>query len=130
MSRKRTGQHETFADIAEGLQADSSQGQPVMYPSLIGDREYTDDQGVHWRMRRGELRWSRFEQLVRDPAVQVIHVYLSDINHVPLTDREALLTRVQPYLKGQRELGDHTDFTAAEFKDDQHRSSLVIEESC
>jgi hypothetical protein len=48
MSRKRgTGQHESFAEIAERARADSegSPGQPVQYVSPIAAREYTDEHG-------------------------------------------------------------------------------------
>jgi len=65
-----------------------------------------------------------------DPEVRVLHVYLNDVNDVTADERDGVLARIRPYLKGEPtyEPGDQTDFDAAEFKDDRHRSLLIIEE--
>jgi hypothetical protein len=132
--RRRTGERDSFAEIAARARAEStsSPGQPIQYVSPIADREYTDEHGVRWRMRGGEPRWTRIEHLMSDSEVRVLHVYLSDVNDVTGDERGGLLARIRPYLKGERthEPDDQTDFDAAEFKDDQHHSLLVIEESC
>jgi hypothetical protein len=49
---------------------------------------------------------------------------------VALVDREALQERATPYLYEEPRRGDHTNFFAAEFRDEQRRSLLVIEEVC
>jgi hypothetical protein len=44
-----------------------------------------------------------------------------------------LVSMIRPSLKPRSHEaadGDGTDFVAAEFKDDEHRSMVVIEESC
>jgi len=132
--KRRTGQHDSFAEIAEraGAESTGSAGQPVQYTSPIADRAYTDEHGVRWRMRGGKPRWSRIEHLMGDPEVRVLHVYLNDVNDVTADERGGLLERIRPYLKGEptHEPGDQTDFDAAEFKDDRHRSLLIIEEYC
>jgi len=49
---------------------------------------------------------------------------------VGLVDRQALRDRALPYLYGEPRRGDHTDFFAAEFRDERRRSLLVIEQVC
>ncbi|TDD49768.1 hypothetical protein E1263_31695 [Kribbella antibiotica] len=101
------------------------------FPSPISDRQWIDGTGTVWRIRRGELRWSRISGLIRDPAVQVLRFYMRDAMQVPPGEREALLATIRPYLRGsERAPDDHTDFAVAEFKSDDHRSTLIIEESC
>ncbi|ADB29407.1 hypothetical protein Kfla_0283 [Kribbella flavida DSM 17836] len=116
----------------EQLEADNPEvpGQPVEFRSLIADGEYVDEQGACWSMRGGELRWSRIQHLADDPEVRVVHVYLSEVQKVATGEREGLLAKVRPYLQGGVGLDEHTDFRVAEFKDDRHRSLLVVEESC
>ncbi|ONI67551.1 hypothetical protein BWI15_31050 [Kribbella sp. ALI-6-A] len=131
MSWKRTtGQDDSSTTPAE--QADgAASGEPVIYPSLIRDREYVDEQGVRWRMRRGELRWNRIERLMSDAGVRVLKVDRDDVSDIAADDRSGLLATIRPYLKGKAEETDgYTDFTVAEFKDDRHRSLLVVEETC
>jgi hypothetical protein len=106
-------------------------GQPVTFPSPIGAGEYVDEQGVCWRLRTAELRWSRVSRLMGDPAVRVLHVYLDEVRDVTAEERVRLLARIRLYVKGEpRERGDFTDFDVGEFKDDRRRSLLVVEESC
>lgn len=94
---------------------------------------FVDSRGTTWLMRRGELRWSRVQRLIRDPGVSVLHVYLDGIREVPTAERESLLAKIRPYLKTSGDgpgTDDQTDFVAAEFKADGPRSMLVVEESC
>ena len=49
---------------------------------------------------------------------------------VALADRKALQDRAAPYLYGEPRRGDHTNFYAAEFRDERRRSLLVIERDC
>src|SRR5215207_3930846 len=127
--KRKSEQRETFADIVEDAVAASPEpgGQPVEFYQPISSGEYTDESGVRWRMRRGELPWTRVEHLIHDPQVRVLHAYLDDIHDVALDHREGFLAMIRPYAKGGRvpAPGDHTDFRAAEFKDDRHRSILV-----
>ncbi|MGX5653784.1 hypothetical protein ACWKWC_03335 [Geodermatophilus nigrescens] len=71
--------------------------------------------------------------LLRAPEVAVLLFYGPGApTEVAPADREALWQRVRAYLHEPtlRPSGDYTDFKAAEFKDEQRRSLLVIEESC
>ena len=47
-------------------------------------------------------------------------------------DRDALWQRMSPYLRERvvRARGDHTDFFTGEFRDDDRRVLLIIEEVC
>ncbi|WP_432943928.1 hypothetical protein ACQPXM_01485 [Kribbella sp. CA-253562] len=128
MSRKRTtGQN----DSTPAERPDSTAGEPVIYQSLVREREYVDEQGVRWRRRRGELRWSRIERLMSDAGVRVLKVFRDDVSEVAAGARSGLLATIRPYLKGEAEdADDYTDFVVAEFKDDRHRSLLVVEEYC
>jgi hypothetical protein len=133
--KRRTDQQQASADVVEETIRASADpgGEPMEIQSPIGDHKLIDESGTPWRMRGGELRWSRLERLIRDPAVSVLHVYLDEVKEVPTAEREKLLAMIRPYLKPSddgRAPGDHTDFVAAEFKADDHRSMLVVEESC
>ncbi|MGW5364079.1 hypothetical protein [Actinopolymorpha pittospori] len=132
--RKRADRQATFAEIVEtAVAADPGpHGEPLVFPCPLGDGHYEDGHGVQWRLRGGALKVSRVEHLMRDPSVRVLHQYLSEIRDVPLADRPALMTKIRPYLKGAEEPspGDRTDFCVGEFKDDQHRSLLIIEDRC
>jgi hypothetical protein len=136
MGHKRNReQHKAFAEVVEetaGASPDSD-GEPMEIRSPIRDREFVDEDGRRWELRGGELRWGRLERMMRDVRVPVLHVYLDEVNEVPAAEREKVLARIRPYLKsagGGAAPGDHTDFVAAEFKGEGHRSMLVIEESC
>jgi hypothetical protein len=133
--KRKTDQQQAFADVVEEeIRASADPGgEPMEIRSPIGDHKLIDESGTLWRMRGGELRWGRIERLIRDPAVPVLHVYLDEVKEVPTAERESLLAMIRPYLKPSgdgRAPGDHTDFVAAEFKADDHRSMLVVEESC
>jgi hypothetical protein len=75
----------------------------------------------------------RVEHLLGSPEVRVLLFYGPDApTEVSPGDRGALWHRMRPYLRESvgGAPGDFTDFRVAEFKDDQRRSLLVIEESC
>jgi hypothetical protein len=77
--RRRTDERLTFADVAEEVRASAAAGgEPTESCSPIRDRRFTDENGTVWRMRGGELRWSRLERLIGDPAVRVLHVCRDD----------------------------------------------------
>jgi hypothetical protein len=75
----------------------------------------------------------RVEQLLRSPEVAVLLFSGPDApREVEPARREALWQRMRPYLRGAvvRAPGDQTDFHAGEFRDEQRRSLLIIEEFC
>ncbi|WP_433020314.1 hypothetical protein [Kribbella sp. CA-294648] len=55
------------------------------------------------------------------------------LKEVPTAERENLSAMLRPYLTHSGDLpasGDHADFVVAEFKADDRRSMLVVEEFC
>jgi hypothetical protein len=106
-------------------------GQPIGWYQPLRSGQYTDESGVHWQMRGGELSWKRIERLIHDPQVRVLHVDQNEIRDVNPEHREGFMAMIRPYLDGERVIADdYTDFRAGEFKDDQRRSLLVVEEMC
>ncbi|GAA2760084.1 hypothetical protein [Actinopolymorpha rutila] len=135
MGRKKTADRRlTFAEVVEAVVAadPGPHAEWIPFRSALEDGEYTDERGVQWHLRRGELKVSRVEHLMRDPHVRVLHCQGSDVRDVPMGEREALLVTIRPYLKGVKRPspGDYTDYFLGEFKDDNHRSLLIIEEQC
>jgi hypothetical protein len=110
-------------------------GEVELWPSPIGDGEWVDSDGVRWRLRGPghHVPVKRVKKLLLSPDVRVLLFYGPDApTEIESADREACWHRVRPYLSEPliRARGDHTDFFAAEFKDDRGRCLLVIEESC
>ena len=106
-----------------------------MWPSPIGDGVWVDAAGTRWRLRgeRWQITAKRVQHLLRSPDVAVLLFYGPGApTSVEPAERGALWQRVRPYLREPqaRAPGDFADFRAGEFKDDQRRSLLVIEESC
>ena len=99
--------------------------------SLTARRVWIDGSGVEWHRRNGDVTLARLRQVLRDQSATVLHQY-DDVVDVGFGDRQALLARLEPYLRGKadRSTGDHTEFTLAEFKCADHRSLIVIDESC
>jgi hypothetical protein len=129
--RRKPTEGETFAKII------SNPGEPPLsgselFSSPIREGEYLDPDGVRWRKRGGLPKVTRVEHLIRDRQIRVLHIYLSDVREVWAEDRDDFLSKIRPYLKGSRTFSpqDYSDFVAAEFKDDQQRSMLIVEESC
>jgi hypothetical protein len=130
-NRKPT-EGETFAKIVADDAHEPAPSRSELIPSPISDGEYLDPDGVRWRRRGGIQKVSRVEHLIRDRQIRVLHIYLSDIQEVSAENREDFLSMIRPYLKGSRTPSqqDYSDFIAAEFKDDQQRSMLIVEEGC
>jgi hypothetical protein len=134
--KREAHDHHTFADIVDAVTtanpdlADAG-FEPIYSP--IDEGGYTDKHGTRWRLRGGELRWARIQHLLLDHQVPVLHVYMGDVREIADDDRADFLSVVRPYLKGVHVPppgDDYTDYVAAEFKDDQHTSLLVVEELC
>jgi hypothetical protein len=110
-----------------------SSGEAVPWPSAVRAREWVDPDGTRWRRRGGPADVRRAERLLRSADVRVLHFYGPGApTEIAPGDREALWARVRPYVRDRfiRVPGDFADFEVAEFKDDDRRSLLVIEESC
>jgi hypothetical protein len=118
---------ETFADLLAS--APHPSGQEINYLQPLASGEYADAAGVLWRIRRGELSWTRIARSVRDPQISVVHVYLNEVRTIAPEDREAFLQKIRPYVAGPVP-DDNTDFEVAEFRDDYRRSMILVEETC
>jgi hypothetical protein len=132
---KRAKRREQSPLEAEDVEPSSADGACVEWPSAIRAREWVDADGTRWRPRSGGETppTKRLEHLLASAEIRVMHFYGPDApTEVSLPDREALWQQVRPYLREPvvRAPNDHTDFRVAEFRDEQRRSLLVIEESC
>jgi hypothetical protein len=132
-NRKRD-RHETFAGMVdEVVTADPEPAEPsIDWHQPIRSGGYTDETGARWQLRGGDLPWKRIERLIDDPQVRVLHAYANEIHDVDPEHRDSFTARIRPYLDGKRSASedDYTDYQAGEFKDDQRRSLLVVEETC
>jgi hypothetical protein len=134
MGRKRKSDRDkTFAGMVDEVVTANPEpgGQPIEWYQPVRSGEYMDESGVRWQMRGGELPWKRIERLIHDPRVRVLHADQNKIRDVSTEHREEFLATIRPYLNGKSVAADdYTDFRAGEFKDDQGRSLLVVEETC
>ena len=131
---RKHDRHETFAGIVDEVVTANPEpaGPPIDWYQPIGSGEYTDETGARWQLRGGDLPWKRIECLIHDPQVRVLHAYQNEIHDVTLEHRDVFTATIRPYLDSKRgaAMDDYTDFRAGEFKDDQRRSLLVVEETC
>lgn len=124
------------ATFAEALGWDAAEGGPAAQarplPAPIRDGYWIGADGSRWRRRGTRASVKHAEQLLRDPDVRVLLFYGLNPEEIPPVDREALWARARPYLTGQagRQPRDMTDFDIAEFKNDEQRSVLIIQQSC
>ncbi|GGP37292.1 hypothetical protein [Saccharothrix coeruleofusca] len=113
----------------------TASGGAVEWPSPIRDGEWVDAAGTRWRLRgvRRRTPAKRVEHLLRSPEVRVLLFHGPGApTEVAPGDRDALCLRMRPHLREPevRAPGDFTGFQAGEFRDDERRSLLVVEESC
>lgn len=134
MSKRRRHRGEV---ASEGAPAEPSApvGGVVQLPAPIRDGEWVDPDGTRWRLRgeRWQLPAKRVEHLLRSPDARVVLIQGPNAPaEVGPPDRDALWQRMRPHLRGpvDRAPGDHTDFHAGEFRDDERRVLLVVQESC
>ncbi|MBF0688592.1 MAG: hypothetical protein IR158_12615 [Cellulomonas sp.] len=103
------------------------------WPSPIRDGVWLDAAGTRWRRRGGLCTDKRVRRLLGSPEVRVLLFYGPHApTEVEPADRDALWQRMSRYLEepAVRDPGDFTDFDTGEFRDDQRRTLLVVEESC
>jgi hypothetical protein len=105
--------------------------EPVAWPAPVRDGVWTDTDGTVWRLRSNAgLR--RIARLVRSPDVRVLLAYGPEgVTEVPPAEREDLWATALPYLEGRPgDAGSFTSYVVAEFRDDQRRVLVILEESC
>jgi hypothetical protein len=98
------------------------------WPSPIGDEHWVDQQGSRWQMRGGLLTAEQAQRLLRQPEVAVLHVCGVSPRQVTGPEREALTGQIEQFFAGCTP--SMSDFAIAEFRDDQRRVLLVVQESC
>jgi hypothetical protein len=123
---------ESFADFVRRVGSSSQAARPDArpWPQPIREGRWTDDDGSRWHIRggQGQLPHRVLRRLLNHPDLRVLHVYGLHPTQVSGTEREALLERVERYFAG--EAPPYSEFRLAEFRDDDHRVMLVIEEAC
>ena len=102
--------------------------QVVYWPRPVHDREWVDTEGTSWRMRGGDLDQKRFRRQLKRPDVHVVRAYGLDVTELRDGEREALLTRVEEYFRGQAP--PYSEFELGDFRDATHRVVLMVQESC
>jgi len=131
---KKQKHHQSFSDLVDEVKrAVGPRGrQAIPSPRPISHGEWTDNDGVLWHRRGGVIAGNKIKRLLLNPAVPVLLCYGTEPRLVAAHERRDLWDRMQPYVtgRGSEHTDDFTSFDAAEFRDDQRRSMLVIEESC
>ena len=74
----------------------------------------------------------RIEQLLREADSRVLLVYGPEPVEIPLAERQAFWERARPYVLGKvkRSQNDYTDFSFGEFRDEQDRALLIVQQYC
>jgi hypothetical protein len=79
-------------------------------------------------MRGGPLDAKRARRLMRRPDVHVVRAYELNVSEVCGAERDALLARVEEFLAGNAP--PHSEFELGDFRDQNHRVTLMVQESC
>ena len=125
--KKRVGRSTRRA--ARVTQADvGPHGQVVEWPRPVQVGDWVDPDGVFWRTRGQRLKPKAARKLIRDPEVAVAWAYELDVAVLTGAERAGLLTRVEAFLDGDAPAFSHFDL--GDFRDQDRRRLLVIEESC
>ena len=126
MARRRRQDPAPSSELVRGV-PDPSQ-QPGAWPQPVRDGVWTAPDGTVWRLRHNAgLR--RIARLVASPDVRVLLAYGPDEpTEVPPADRADLWASALPHLEGRG--ADHTSYLVAEFRDEQRRVLVIVEESC
>ena len=115
--------------VARVSQADVGPDNQVVYwPWPVHDREWVDAEGTPWRLRGGDLDQEQFRRLLKHPDVHVVRAYGLDVTELHDGEREALLSRVEEYFRGQAP--PHSEFELGDFRDATQRVVLMVQESC
>lgn len=126
----RSRRPKPFAEVVEDVAADRGPAGSGLqaWPSPIGDKHWVDQQGNRWQMRGGLLSAKQARRLLRRSEVAVLHVYGVSPRQVTGTEREALTGQIERFFAGDAPPMSY--FAIAEFRDDQRRVLLVVQESC
>ncbi|MBM0124537.1 hypothetical protein IMY96_07235 [Pimelobacter simplex] len=98
------------------------------HPRLLRDREWTDPDGTHWRMRGSELDAKQARRLLRRDGIRVLLVNSPDPEMVAEDDLEDLRGRLEDFWSGCAQ--PMADFNIGDFRNEEHGVLVVIQESC
>lgn len=118
-----------FDDIsARGDSTPAPSSDWLTWPRPVHDRTWIDVDRSVWRMRGGPLDAKQARRLMGRPDVHVVHAYELNVAEVRGAERDALVARVEELLAGNAP--PSSDFELGDFRDQNRRVTLMIQESC
>jgi hypothetical protein len=136
MGKRKPGHVQSFAATVRQVRATAEAGghaDVVPWPNPLREGEWTDREGVVWLRRRDrEPDTKRIEHLLQDPETRVLLVYGPEPSEIPFAERKAFWDAARPYVLGKvrRSKDDYTDFCFGEFRDEQNRDLLIVQQYC
>jgi len=100
----------------------------LTWPRPVHDREWVDVDGSAWRMRGGPLDAKQARRLMKRADVHVVRAYELNVAEVRGAERDALLARVEEFFAGNAPA--NSEFEPGDFRDQNHRVMLMVQESC
>jgi hypothetical protein len=79
-------------------------------------------------MRGGPLDAKQARRLMKRPDVRVVRAYELNVAEVRGAERDALLARVEEFFGGNAP--PYSEFELGDFRDQTHRVTLMVQESC
>ena len=79
-------------------------------------------------MRGGPLDAKQARRLMQRPDVHVVRAYELNVTEVLGAERDALLARVEEFFAGHAP--PYSGFDLGDFRDQNHRVMLMVQESC
>ena len=126
VSEKKSRQSDEIGAGGDGVL--ESSGGWLTWPRPLHDREWVDNDGSAWRMRGGPLDAKQARRLMRRADVHVVRAYELTVAEVRGAERDALLARVEEFFAGNAPR--YSEFELGDFRDQDHRVTLMIQESC
>ena len=126
VGQKKSRQFEEISARGDG--DPESSGGWLTWPRPVDDREWVDVDGGAWRMRGGPLDVKQARRLMKRPDVHVVRAYELNVAEVRGAERDALLARVEEFFAGNAP--PYSEFELGDFRDQNHRVTLMVQESC
>lgn len=119
-----------YWSVCDQARPDLGPGETFTVRHPLRGRTWTDDAGVVWRRRGlGALLPRQARKALTRPDVQVMHVHLGHPHLHIGASLEGLLGEIERVWRGDDDHGHHT-FDIGEFRDDSHRSMVMVVEGC
>ena len=125
MAQKKSRSFDEISARA-GDEAPESIGGSVLWSRPVHDREWVDADGKAWRMRGGPLEARQARRLMKRPDVHVVRAF-EHVAEVHGAERDALLARVEEFFAGNAPV--QSEFELGDFRDQDHRVTLMVQES-